>query len=494
MLVRDTLVTFPRLRVLIVGDAVLDEFVVGTASRLCRERPVPVVRKRAEHVFPGGAANAAANLRALGARVQFVTAIGLDEAGRRLRELLIARDVSPGGIVDAPHALTARKRRVLADDHYLARIDDEPDGFGARTIQRELALRVRDAYPDCDAVMISDYGGGVVGPSVRRVVAEERAARRVPLIVDARDLSPYAGIEADVLTPNLDEAAFAAGIRPPRATDSGAFVTLARRLATRQFGDAIAVTLGGDGVALIRDSVVQRIDGRRVAVDNTCGAGDSFAAALTLAIAVGASVDDGVRIGLDAAAVAVAKPYTATVSLVELRTRLELLGAAAAPHGIGELNAAVERARARHERSERVVLTNGVFDLLHAGHVGLLRRARAFGDALVVALNSDASATLIKGPNRPINDHAQRRAVLEALDCVDEVVVFDDLTAEAVIDAIRPDVYVRGDDWPIAELPEARAAERIGAQVVLLPHTDDVTTSRIIERVAARTPYWSPLA
>jgi D-beta-D-heptose 7-phosphate kinase/D-beta-D-heptose 1-phosphate adenosyltransferase len=488
------LAAFPRLRVLVVGDAILDEFVVGTATRLCRERPVPVVRTRAEHAFPGGAANTAANLRALGAQVRFVSALAFDDAGRRLRELLRGRDITVSGIVDAPDARTGRKRRLLADGHYLARIDDDPEGFDCVYVQRELVARVRDAFDDCDAIVISDYEGGVVGPFVLRALEELCEGRAVPVVVDARDPGRYAAIDVDVLTPNLEEAAFLAGMRSSEIAADTALVPLARRLTERVRARAIAVTLGDDGVCVVENGEPQHIAGRRVAVDNTCGAGDSFVAALALGIAAGAETLEAARIGLEAAAVAVAKPYTATVSLAELRERLELLGAVAPPAPLTELEAAAARVRARRENGERVVLTNGVFDLLHAGHVHLLRRARALGDLLVVALNSDASAARIKGPNRPITEHAQRRAVLEALDWVDEVVTFDGATAEEVIEAIRPDVYVRGDDWPLEDLPEARTAERIGAEVVLLPLVGDVTTSRIIERVAARTPHWSPAA
>jgi D-beta-D-heptose 7-phosphate kinase/D-beta-D-heptose 1-phosphate adenosyltransferase len=484
---------FPRLRVLIVGDAILDEFVVGTPSGLCRERPVPVIVSRAEHAFPGGAANAAANLRALGAQTRFVSALGFGDAARTLRKLLLARDVASTWIVDAADARSGRKRRVLADDHYVVRVDDEPHGFDELSVQRELAARMSEAYDECDAVLVSDYGGGVCGPLVLRALRALRAQRRIPLVVDARDLLKYAELEVDVLTPNFDEAAFAAGIRPATASDRTGVSAVADRLRRRFRASAVAITLGDAGVCVARDGEPELIDGRRVAVENTCGAGDSFVAALTLGVGAGADLVDAARVGLEAAAVAVAKPFTATVSLAELRERLELLGAASPPSPAEELAEALARLRTRRERGERIVFTNGVFDLLHAGHVELLRRARALGDALVVALNSDASAARIKGPNRPITEQMQRRAVLEALDCVDEVVTFDALTAEGLIETVRPHVYVRGDDRPRAELPEIAVAERIGAEVVLLPCVGGVTTSRIIERVAARTPYWSPL-
>lgn len=484
---------FPRLRVAVVGDALLDGFLIGVPARLCRERPVPVIVKRAEREFPGGAANVAANLRALGTRPRFVSALGFDDAGRRLSASLSARDVALDGVADAPGARTGHKLRVLGDDQYLVRVDVEPSGFDLPSVQREIVARLRASYDACDAMMLSDYGGGTIGPAVLRALAELRARRPVPLVVDARDPSRYRAREIDVLTPSLEEAAFLAGVRAPDSADDAAVAALVRRASEQVRARALAVTLGAEGVLVARAGEVRRIAGRRVAVDNTCGAGDSFAAVLTLAVAAGADVFEAARLGLEAAAIAVAKPYTATVSLGELRERLDLLGAQPPPPVPGGFDGVIARVCARAARGERVVLTNGVFDLLHAGHVGLLQRARALGDVLVVALNSDRSAALIKGPDRPITDQAQRRAVLAALDCVDEVIVFDELTAEDVIAAVQPDVYVRGDDWPLADLPEARAAERVGARVVLLPCLDGVTTSRIIERVTARSPHWSPL-
>jgi D-beta-D-heptose 7-phosphate kinase/D-beta-D-heptose 1-phosphate adenosyltransferase len=493
MLVDDMLASFPRVRAMIVGDAILDTFVVGTPTRLCRERPVPVLVKHAEHVFPGGAANVAANARALGADVRFVSALDAGTTGRSVRAVLAAHDVPLADVIEVPDARNAAKMRVLADDQYVARVDEEAFGFENAAVQQRLLERLRDAYASADVAIVSDYGGGCIGPLLLRGLRALRRVRPIPLIVDARDLTLCARLEADVLTPNLEEAARLAGIATPDPRDVSALERLASALAKRTRRSAVAVTLGQDGILIVRDGGAQLFGGRHVAVRNTCGAGDSFAASLAIGLAAGGDVVQAARLALEAAAVAVAKPFTATVRLAELRERRELLDVDGASVPAGELDAAARRLQAYRERGAKIVLTNGVFDLLNAGHVSLLQRARALGDVLVVAINSDRSARLIKGPNRPITGHEQRRALVRALDCVDEVVSFEGLTAEHVVEVLRPDLYVRGQDWPVEDLPEARAAERVGARVILLPRTSELTTRGIIERVISRTPHWSPL-
>ena len=477
---------------MIVGDAILDTFVVATPTRLCRERPVPVLVKRGEHVFPGGAANVAANARALGAHVRFVSAVDAGTTGRSVRAVLAAHDVPLDDVIEVSGARTAAKMRILADDHYVARVDEEACGFAQPAVQRRLLDRLRDAYAGADVVIVSDYDGGSIGPALLRGLLALRATRRIPMVVDARDLTRFTRLEADVLTPNLDEAAHLAGLPTPDPRDDPALKRLASALTKRVRHSSAAVTLGQDGILIVHDGTAQRFAGRHVAVRNTCGAGDSFAASLALGIAAGGDVVEAARLALEAAAVAVAKPFTATVRLAELRARRELLDVEGANVPPGELEAAARRLAVYRERGAKIVLTNGVFDLLNAGHVSLLQRARALGDVLVVAINSDRSARLIKGPNRPITGHEQRRALVRALDCVDEVVSFEGLTAEHVVEALRPDLYVRGQDWPVEDLPEARAAERVGARVVLLPRTSELTTRGIIERVVSRSPYWSP--
>lgn len=480
------LAAFAHIDVVVIGDALLDRYLVGSASRLCRERPVPVVVMRDDLAFPGGAANVAANAAALGARVRFVGALGADESGDALRELLRQRGVDASAAVTSAAVRNGRKTRVIADDHYLARVDIEPVGCDAYAAQELLAAQLERACADCDLLIVSDYGGGTIGPQVFAALRAICAGGRVRVVVDARDLRPYAALHVDLVTPSLEEAAALCGL--PASGDDVHVERLARDLAGRLDAATVALTLGANGVVMLCGGAPARVGARRVSVRNTCGAGDAFATVFGLGLAAGGHALDAGTLAAEAAAVAVTKDYTATVSLRELSERLELLGATnvATPAEDDDVYARIAGRRA----GARLVFTNGVFDLLHAGHLSLLQRARAAGDVLVVGLNSDRSARLVKGPHRPITDQQQRRAALEALGWIDEVVVFDEPTADALIERIRPDLYIRGDDRDRDHLTEAATAERLGISVALLPLVGDLTTSRIIARVNARSDHW----
>jgi D-beta-D-heptose 7-phosphate kinase/D-beta-D-heptose 1-phosphate adenosyltransferase len=231
-----------------------------------------------------------------------------------------------------------------------------------------------------------------------------------------------------------------------------------------------------------RRAALERLPAHPVPPRNEVGAGDSLVAALGLALAAGAPLREAVRIGMEAAAVAVGKPLTATVSLPELAERLEVMGPDR-DRPDGRLAAELEAVAEARAAGRRVVFTNGVFDLLHEGHVSLLRRARALGDLLVVAINSDVGARRLKGEGRPINGVDDRRAVLEALDCVDHVLVFDEPTASRLVEAVRPEVYVKGDDHDLDRVPEAAVARELGARLVSIPRARSISTSQIIDRV-----------
>jgi D-beta-D-heptose 7-phosphate kinase/D-beta-D-heptose 1-phosphate adenosyltransferase len=260
--------------------------------------------------------------------------------------------------------------------------------------------------------------------------------------------------------------------------------TLGRELLGRLNAASVAVTRAAQGVVLFgRGEPPEQFHSPPVAVRNEVGAGDSLVAGLALGLAAGAPLGDAVRIGMESAAVAVTKPLTATVSIEELSERLEVAGWES-PLVPADISAQIEGVLAEaRAMGRRIVFTNGVFDLLHEGHVSLLQRARRLGDLLVVAVNSDRSASRLKGEGRPIQQLEERCALLAALDCVDLVLAFDGPTASSLVEAVRPDVYVKGEDHDLERLPEATVARRLGARLVSVPHIRAVSTTQIIERV-----------
>jgi rfaE bifunctional protein nucleotidyltransferase chain/domain/rfaE bifunctional protein kinase chain/domain len=429
-------------RILVVGDSMLDRDVVGDAERLCPEAPVPVLEEETTRAAPGGAALAASLLARDGYDVVLLTAFGHDEAGIALGDLL-----ADAGVLTVNSGLegeTHEKLRLTTGRHLLCRVDrgnGTPRAAGAST----LAL-----VDDADAVLVSDYGRGLLRDGAV-LWALDRAGT---LVWDPhpRGATPRAG--ATLVTPNEHEARRVAG--------AGDAATLAHELLEVWRAEAVCVTCGERGAVLAEGMrppltvAVEPVHG------DPCGAGDRFAASVTALVATGVPLPDAVT-----AAAAEARSFVAASGWH---------GSVRPSNGDGGV---VERVRAR---GGTVVATGGCFDLLHAGHVAMLEAARRLGDCLVVCLNSDASVRLLKGPDRPLVGEDDRAAVLRALGCVDEVVLFDEETPVAALERLRPDVFVKGADYDAATLPEAAVMSRLGGGVVTVPYVAGHSTTALIER------------
>jgi len=474
---------FQGLRALVIGDAMLDTYLEGTATRLCKEGPVPVVRKVAEERAPGGAANAAANLAALGADVVFVGLIGRDDAGARLRASLRERGVDDGWLVEDDAVGTLHKLRVLANGQYVVRFDDGETRGGSAAGQDALRARVGEAFARCDLVVVPDYGYGVASDAMIARLRVLRTAQPRLLAVDSKEIRRFASIGATIVTPNLQEARLAVDpLAPPDqvlSVDDARLV--ARRLRGMLDAEQVAVTLAGDGVLLLdRAGGECHLPAHPVARAGDVGAGDSFTAATALALASGAPAEQAARIGIDAAAIAITRQRTSVVPYQELLRRASLADQAVGPSW-KELATRLDAARFG---GQRVVFTNGVYDILHVGHVQLLRRAKALGDILVVGINSDSSTRRLKGPTRPINREADRVALVSALDAVDHAVLFSEDTPADLIRALRPDVHVKGGDYIADELPEIDAVREVGARVEILSLVEGRSTTNVIQQIA----------
>lgn len=489
---------FRRLRALVIGDAMLDTYLEGTAARLCSEGPVPVVRKTLEHRIPGGAANTAANVHALDADVMLLATIGNDLAGRMLREILRESGIGDHWLVKDASCGTLHKLRILADDQYVVRFDEggpilDSDPANVRDTQQLLLRRLEEAYSLCDLVIISDYRYGVVSEALlERLSALLRAQPKV-LLVDSKALQRFRDVPATVVTPNLLEARLLVEHMQARETnfDLALVEQVAQRMLEMLATEHVAITLAERGVFLLdRQGKKHHLLAHPVEHAHDVGAGDSFAAALALALAAGATIDEAARIGIDAASIAITRRWTSVVPYQELLQRVSLRDYAAESRSLDgrsrkaltqlTLRLEVERATGR-----RVVFTNGVFDILHAGHVRFLRQAKALGDVLVVGVNSDRSAQQLKGKGRPINSERDRMALVTALDAVDHVVLFDEETPAELIRVLRPDIHVKGGDYADEELPEAEAVREVGGQLVILPLLGTLSTSGMINRIVA---------
>jgi D-beta-D-heptose 7-phosphate kinase/D-beta-D-heptose 1-phosphate adenosyltransferase len=469
-------------RVLVVGDAVLDGWVSGPTHRTARDGAMPVIELVDARTAPGGAAGTAAALAALGAQVELITAMGDDHDGRVLRRELTALGVRSDRCVLDPARPTAAKRRVLAGnppEHPVARFDVTPPPMGA-ALSRALADQVSVAVAEGAALLVADYGLGTLTDAVRRRLARARA--RIPMFVlDAHDLLSWAALRPDTVTPSVAEAAALLGEAVPSRDRVAWAVARHGRLVEASGGAEVLVTVDVDGVVRLPadGSAPQRMPAATAAPATHCnGAGDVFAAAWTAARCVGAAQATALAVAQAAADVVVQRPGAAACGTSALTAQL----ASADPGRVlshSELLAVLAEHRAA---GHRVVFTNGCFDVLHRGHVGYLREARALGDLLVVALNSDASVSRLKGPTRPVNPLEDRAGVVGALGAVDIVTAFEADSPVELLELVRPDVYAKGGDYTPEMLPETPVVEALGGAVHILGYLADHSTSAVVAR------------
>ena len=472
-------------RVLVVGDALLDGWLSGPARRLGRDGPIPVVELVHSRTTPGGAANAAANLAALGCRVDLLGVFGDDDEARTLRTLLAEAGVRTDGCVIELGRTTPVKRRLMAAGQPVARYDVAPDAPPRRSTRAALVdgltEAVRGERPD--AVLIADYGLGVLTEEVRARLVALRA--EIPLlVVDGRDALGWWDIRPDVVTPNAAEAADVLGVvEPLRGRPEWGAAQRASLRAVCGSADVL-LTLDVDGVVRLPadpGEPVLRTTAHPAVQSRACGAGDTFTAAYTAACCAGMPAEAALALAQAAADVVVAREGTAICSTGALTAQL----AAGDRGGLlthRDLLAVVDEHR---RRGHRIVFTNGCFDVLHRGHVNYLRQARALGDLLIVALNSDDSVARLKGPERPVNPLSDRAGVVGAIECVDVVTSFADDTPAALIELVRPEVYAKGGDYTPEMLPETPIVERLGGEVRVLDYLSDHSTTAIVSRIRA---------
>lgn len=470
---------FQQATVLVVGDVMLDRYWHGKATRISPEAPVPVVKVHGNDDRPGGAANVALNIAALGAAASLAGITGRDEAGEELGRRLAAAGVLCH-FQASDSAPTITKLRVTSQHQQLLRVDfEEPfaDDDVAKLQQQAIA-----AMPASQVLILSDYGKGTLGGkgtlSQTQVLIQAARDRAMPVVVDPKghDFDKYRG--ATVITPNLSEFEAVAG----PCHNEEELVSKGQALRESLELDALLITRGEHGMTLLQAARPPlHLPAQAREVFDVTGAGDTVVSVLAAALAAGQSLETGTALANLAAGLVVAKLGTAAISGPELRRAIQLQeGTGRGVMTAEQLATVVADARAQ---GERIVFTNGCFDIIHAGHVGYLEDARRQGDRLIVAINDDDSVKRLKGSGRPINPVERRMAVLAGLSAVDWVVSFPEDTPEALLQVLRPDVLVKGGDYSVDTVVGGDFVQSYGGEVRVLAFLDNCSTSAIVEKM-----------
>ncbi len=463
--------SFQDAHVLVVGDVMLDRYWYGSTTRISPEAPVPAVHVQDVEERPGGAGNVAVNVAALGASATLVGTIGDDEAAHTLKDLLSARGVRCR-LRQMAGRSTVTKLRVISRRQQLIRLDFEDDGAGVGVAVHDPAWRA--ALSEADVVVFSDYGKGTLA-AMPGLLREAKEAGK-PVLVDPKGAAFERYRGATIISPNLSEFEAVAG----ECRDLDSLVSRGRALCRDLMLDALLITRGEMGMTLVeKDGMPLHLSACAREVYDVTGAGDTVVAVLAAALAVGRPLREGAMLANEAGGLVVGKMGTAAVSAEELR------GACGDGDHRGVLaeSTLLERVAMARTAGATVVMTNGCFDILHAGHVRYLQQARALGDRLVVAVNDDASVNRLKGRDRPINPLSRRVAVLDALESVDWVVPFSEDTPERLVCAVAPDVLVKGGDYRPEDVAGGDCVRSRGGRVVVLGYEQGASTSGIIETI-----------
>jgi D-beta-D-heptose 7-phosphate kinase / D-beta-D-heptose 1-phosphate adenosyltransferase len=472
---------FAGLRVVVIGDVMLDRSIWGDVDRISPEAPVPVLRRVRTSSAPGGAANVAMNLVGLGVKVAQAGFWGDDGEMRELSALLAPAGVDCSGMVVSGHA-TISKTRIVSRNQQLLRLDVEsaephPAPDHQALLQQSLEL-VRAA----DAVILSDYDKGALSAQLCQAVIALARERRIPVLVDpkGRDFGKYAG--ATTICPNLQELGLATGISSRNLVE----LLAGAQQMVRQLGiDYMTVTMSEKGMRILYADSFFHSPTRAREVFDVTGAGDTVIATLAASLAGGLDAETAVTLANIAAGIVVAKTGTAPISRNELVAEFTASSQMKGPDKILDLEHLLVRLAEWRANGNRIVFTNGCFDILHVGHITLLEQCREFGDKVVIGVNSDASVKGLKGPTRPLVGEKERACVLAALGSTDAVIIFDEATPLELIRSLRPDVLVKGGDYTTSTIVGADDMTTWGGRVEIVPTVNGVSTTNTIRKMSA---------
>jgi D-beta-D-heptose 7-phosphate kinase/D-beta-D-heptose 1-phosphate adenosyltransferase len=474
---------FSSRRILCVGDVMLDRFVRGKILRISPEAPVPVFHIENEERILGGAGNVVRNLEALGASVTFISVVGKDREGTEIQDLLNGLPKVKSHLLVDDNRQTTTKTRFIATHQQVMRADQEQTFILNNTLGEELLNWFKNELPSHDLVVLSDYAKGLFSPAILQSLILEARKQKKQVLVDPKgyDYSRYKG--ATLLTPNRQELGQAASLPIHEEED---VVRAAQKIIKECEIPALIVTRGEEGMTLVEVSGhCEHLHTQALEVFDVSGAGDTVMATLAVSLASNASLVEAMQFANAAAGLVVAKVGTAVVHQEELLSALHHQEVQANEDKIVSWQKAQEKIQKWQRQGQRVVFTNGCFDLLHPGHVSLLTQSKKAGDRLVLGLNTDNSVQRLKGPTRPIQQEMARAFVLSSLGCIDLVVLFDEDTPLELIQTLKPDVLVKGADYTISQVVGASFVQSYGGEVRLIDLVEGQSTTRMVLKMAS---------
>jgi len=471
---------FKHARILVIGDVMIDEYVWGDVNRISPEAPVQIVQVHHTNITLGGAGNVVNNLRSFDAEVYIASVVGDGIKADQLIRLFQEKNANIDGIIRDPNRPTIVKTRIMASGQHVLRIDYEKTHHITQSQEEQIAHFAERTMPKIDLLIISDYGKGLLTNSLLQQVIALAQKHQKPIIVDpkGKDYIKYKG--ASIITPNLKEISLATGIEINELSS----IQKAGRLLIDQVGlERLLITCGKDGMVLFEpDREPYHIQTQARQVFDVSGAGDTVVSVMALALATGNNYLNAAQIANTAAGIVVAKVGTATVSPNELKTALDpskklLPNKFRSGHDLDELIQSLKNQR------KKIVLTNGCFDLLHAGHIEFLAASKKCGDVLIVALDSDASVKKIKGPKRPVINEEERIRIISALSSVDYITVFSTEELNALLEKIKPNVLTKGSNYSTEKVYGNEIIKKYGGTVELIPVVDYISSSQIIQKI-----------
>jgi len=466
---------------LVIGDLMLDRYLVGDVQRISPEAPVPVVLLNRQNENAGGAANVANNLTQLGVTCMICGCIGEDSEADSLLKTLQAVNIDTQFVFRSKQRPTICKTRIMSAHQQIVRLDQESKAEFSGTEKQQLEHHIKLALAQQpDIVILSDYAKGVLSAQICQSVIQHCKQRKIPVLVDPKgvDYSKYKG--ATALTPNKKETAEACHVE---VEQNDKLLEAAQAMRQQLQLEFLAITRGEEGISLLQDHQAQHISATAKQVFDVSGAGDTVIATLAAGLLYKLAPLQALELANIAAGIVVGKIGTVPIQREELLLTLANRESGEQTDKICSLPQLLNKLALWRKQKQKVVFTNGCFDLLHAGHVTYLEAARKTGDKLILGLNTDRSVQALKGPTRPVIQQHDRARVLAALEAVDAVVLFDEDTPMALIEAVRPDVIVKGDDYTEAQVVGGEQVKSWGGSVKLIPLVQGRSTSNILDKI-----------